>query len=164
MPGSSAADFQEVRPHRGAHEDCKKTRGDHGYCAASPDYAWRRPDDCAPSRGVCAGHGGVPSRPRLLRLGWVWSRGNAPWAAGNASAGPPRLEADIRKLLIIGATAWLTVQGRKSVWEGSWLARILAKKPKMLVTIALPNRMARQLWAMMTKREDFREPVVAGAA
>lgn len=73
-------------------------------------------------------------------------------------------QADIRKLLIIGAMARLTVRGRKSVPTGSWLARILAKKPKMLVAIALANRMARQLWAMMTKGEDFRDPASAGAA
>ena len=73
-------------------------------------------------------------------------------------------QADIRKLLIIGAMARLTVRGRKSVPTGSWLARMLAKKPKMLVAIALANRMARQLWAMMTKGEDFRDPASAGAA
>lgn len=73
-------------------------------------------------------------------------------------------QADIRKLLIIGAMARLTVRGRKSVPTGSWLARMLAKKPKMLVAIALANRMARQLWAMMMKGEDFRDPASAGAA
>jgi transposase len=72
-------------------------------------------------------------------------------------------QADIRKLLIIGAMARLTARGIKKVREGSWLARMLARKPKMLVAIALANRMARQLWAMMTKGEDFRDPVRAGA-
>lgn len=52
----------------------------------------------------------------------------------------------MRKLLIIGAMARLTVRGRKSVPTGSWLARMLAKKPKLLVAIALANRMARLLW------------------
>ena len=33
------------------------------------------------------------------------------------------------------ALARLTVRGRKSVREGSWLARMLAKKPKMLVSV-----------------------------
>lgn len=73
-------------------------------------------------------------------------------------------QADIRKLLIIGAMARLPVRGRKSVRKGSWLERMLSKKPKMLVAIALANKMARQLWAMMTKSEDFRDPASAGAA
>lgn len=114
--------------------------------AFAPDMAgFRRGRDFAAWLGLVPRQRSLGGRERL---GWASKAG----------------EADIRKLLIIGATAWLTVHGRKSVWEGSWLARILAKKPKMLVTIALANRMARQLWAMMTKREDFREPVVAGVA
>ena len=48
--------------------------------------------------------------------------------------------------------------GRKTVPEGSWLARMIAKKPRMLVAIALANKMARTVWAMLTKQEDYREP------
>lgn len=33
---------------------------------------------------------------------------------------------------------------------------MLAKKPRMLVAIALANKMARGVWAMMTKKEDYR--------
>ena len=40
--------------------------------------------------------------------------------------------------------------------EGSWLGRILARKPRMLAAIALANKMARMLWAMITKNEEFR--------
>lgn len=32
--------------------------------------------------------------------------------------------------------------------EGSWLARMLARKPKMLVAVALANRMARTAWVL----------------
>ncbi len=56
---------------------------------------------------------------------------------------------------------WL---GRKSILEGSWLARMLAKKPRMLVAIALANKMARAIWAMLTKEEDYRAPALAVAA
>ena len=45
----------------------------------------------------------------------------------------------------------------------SWLGRMLAKKPKMLVGIALANKMARGLWAMMTKQQDYGIPVSAAA-
>lgn len=40
------------------------------------------------------------------------------------------------------------------VREDSWLARMLKRKPKMLVAIALANKMARAIWAMITKSED----------
>jgi transposase len=36
------------------------------------------------------------------------------------------------------------------------LGRILARKPRMLAAIALANKMARMLWAMITKNEEFR--------
>jgi hypothetical protein len=41
---------------------------------------------------------------------------------------------------------------------------MLAKKPRMLVAIALANKMARKIWAMLTKQEDYRNPVLAVAA
>ncbi|MGV8988805.1 MAG: IS110 family transposase, partial [Cypionkella sp.] len=40
--------------------------------------------------------------------------------------------------------------------ESSWLGRMLARKPRMLATIALANKMARMFGAMITKDEEFR--------
>ena len=37
-----------------------------------------------------------------------------------------------------------------------WLARMLARKPKMLVAVALANRTARMVWALTTKKEIHR--------
>lgn len=73
-------------------------------------------------------------------------------------------QTDIRRLLIIGAMSRLNWLGRKSIPEGSWLARMLATKPKMLVAIALANKMARAIWAMLTKKEDYRDPAQAVTA
>jgi transposase len=72
-------------------------------------------------------------------------------------------QSDIRRLLIIGAMSRLNWLGRRSVVEGSWLARMLARKPKMLVAIALANKMARQIWAMLTKTADYRDPALVAA-
>ena len=68
---------------------------------------------------------------------------------------------DIRRLLIVGAMAQVRWAVRKGAPEGSWLARMLAKKDRLLVAIALANRMARGLWAMLTKGEDYRDPAAA---
>jgi transposase len=68
---------------------------------------------------------------------------------------------DIRRLLITGAMAVVRWAARKGAPEGSWLARMLAKKDRLLVAIALANRMARRLWAMLTKGEDYRDPAAA---
>ena len=63
---------------------------------------------------------------------------------------------DIRRLLIIGAMSVVYGATRKRPPEGSWLARMLARKPRMLVAVALANKMARGIWAMLTKGEDYR--------
>lgn len=72
-------------------------------------------------------------------------------------------QGDIRRLLIMGAMARLTPRGRLGILPGSWLARMLERKPKMLVAIALANKMARQIWALLTKQEDYREPAQMAA-
>jgi hypothetical protein len=41
---------------------------------------------------------------------------------------------------------------------------MLARKPTMLVAIALANKMARQIWAMLRKNEDYKDPALAVAA
>jgi hypothetical protein len=37
---------------------------------------------------------------------------------------------------------------------------MLARKPRMLVAIALANKMARSIWAMMTRNEDYKDSVL----
>ncbi len=73
-------------------------------------------------------------------------------------------QSDIRRLLIIGAMSRLNWLGRKSIPEGSWLAGMTARKPRMLVAIALANKMARTIWALITKNEDYRVPAQAMTA
>lgn len=63
---------------------------------------------------------------------------------------------DIRRLLIIGAMAVISGTRARPPAENSWLGRLLARKPRMLAAIALANKMARMLWAMITKDEEFR--------
>jgi transposase len=50
---------------------------------------------------------------------------------------------------------------RKAAQEGTWLHRMLRRKPRMLVAIALANKMARSIWAVLTKGEDYRAPGAA---
>lgn len=73
-------------------------------------------------------------------------------------------QADIRRLLIIGAMSRLNWLGRKSIPETSWLERMVARKPRMLVAIALANKMARTIWALLTKNEDYQVPAQATVA
>lgn len=72
-------------------------------------------------------------------------------------------ERTLRRLLIIGSSAVVLQASRRGAPEGSWLAKMLARKPRMLVTVALANKMARIVWALLTKEEDYKAPVAAMA-
>ena len=65
---------------------------------------------------------------------------------------------DIRRLLISGAMSVIHWKGRNGGKPGSWLARMLPNKPRMVIAIALANNLARIVWAIMTRREVYRDP------
>ena len=69
----------------------------------------------------------------------------------------------IRRLLIIGASAIVSSAVRRGAPPNSWLARMLARKPRMLVTVALANKMARIVWALLRKGEVYKSPIVMAA-
>lgn len=73
-------------------------------------------------------------------------------------------QADIRRLLIMGAMSRLNWLGRRTILERSWLSGMLARKPRMLVAIALANKMARAIWAMLTTGKDYQNPAQTAAA
>lgn len=70
---------------------------------------------------------------------------------------------DIRRLLVIGAMSVVKVAVQKGAPEGSWLHKMLERKPRKVVAIALANKMARRVWAMLVKNEDYRDPAIAAA-
>lgn len=68
-------------------------------------------------------------------------------------------EQSLRRLLIIGANSVIIKQ--RAARPGTWLAGMLSRKPSMLVRVALANKMARVVWALMLKGEDYRAPAAA---
>ena len=69
-------------------------------------------------------------------------------------------ERTLRRLLIIGASAVLRWAARHGAPAGSWIARMLACKPPMLVRVALANKMARMVWALMAQGGTYQAPAV----
>jgi len=65
----------------------------------------------------------------------------------------------LRKLLVLGATA--RIRFAKAGSASPWLLNLLARKPKKLAAVALANKMARILWAMMVSGETYRHPTEA---
>ncbi len=66
----------------------------------------------------------------------------------------------IRKLLIIGMTSRALMAKNKPEKADIWTAKMLAEKPFRLATVAMANKSARIIWAILTKREEYRQPVV----
>jgi transposase len=67
-------------------------------------------------------------------------------------------ERTLRRLLIIGANSVLLQVARHGALAGSWIARMVARKPPMLVRVALANKMARIVWALLARGEVYRAP------
>lgn len=72
-------------------------------------------------------------------------------------------ERTLRRLLIIGSSSVIMHASRRGAPSGSWLEQMLTRKPRMLVTVANANKMARIVWALLAKEENYRAPVLAAA-
>lgn len=86
----------------------------------------------------------------------------------HSTGGKPKLgaisrmgERTLRRLLIIGSSAVVLQASKRGAPKGSWLEQMLARKPRMLVTVALANKTARIVWALLTNKEDYRAPATA---
>ncbi len=72
-------------------------------------------------------------------------------------------ERTLRRLLVIGASAVIKQALIKGAPQGSWLAQMLARKPRMLVAVALANKTGRIVWALLAKGGVYQAPAVAAA-
>ena len=70
-------------------------------------------------------------------------------------------ERTLRRLLIIGSAAVVLQAAKRGAPSGSWLEQMMARKPRMLVTVALANKTARIVWAVLASGEVYRAPVAA---
>ena len=84
----------------------------------------------------------------------------------NSMAGRQRLgriskqgDEDLRRLLVLGATA--VIRQAKPGRASPWLLELLARKSKKGATLALANKMARIIYAMMMSDEIYRRPEAA---
>ncbi len=61
----------------------------------------------------------------------------------------------LRRLLVVGAHAVLRFSGKAKTLPTRWAAELLVKKPYNVVAVALANKMARIVWALMTTGRRF---------
>ena len=109
---------------------------------APPIESFRRGRDFAAWLGLVPRQHSTGGKPRLGRISKMGQR-------------------DLRRLLVSGAMAVVRWACRRGETKDPWLARMLARKPRKLVAVALANRMARIAWALMTNNEVYRAPAAA---
>lgn len=89
------------------------------------------------------------------------SSGGKQRLGGISRAGHERL----RQLLVVGAMAVIRHAGKAGSRHAlPWLVQLLARKPRKLAAVALANKTARIVWAMMARGEAYRQAPLAGAA
>jgi transposase len=69
----------------------------------------------------------------------------------------------LRRLLVVGMTSLVRRAKYKPEAVDRWLAGLLSRKPARVVTVALANKAARVIWAIMARGGIYRAPQPAGA-
>jgi transposase len=62
---------------------------------------------------------------------------------------------EIRRSLVLGATAMVYRAGQWNSAAGAWLRRLLERRPARVAAVALANKMARVAWALMARKEVY---------
>jgi transposase len=85
----------------------------------------------------------------------------------NSSGGKERLggitkqgDRYLRQLLVIGALAVVRFAVRNGT-RRPWLVQLLSRRTPKVAAVALANKNARMMWAIMTSGERYREPLAA---
>jgi len=108
--------------------------------------------------------------PHMFRSGrdfaaWIGLTGRDHGTGGKHRVGRISKQGDrmLRTLLINGASAYLGHQKRRGVTD-PWLRELLARRPYKVVMVALANKTARIIWAMLVKGEEYRARASVPAA
>ena len=64
----------------------------------------------------------------------------------------------LRQMLVVGAMAVIRYAERHGT-KRPWLIQLLARRPAKVAAVALANKNARMVWALMTSGERYREPM-----
>jgi transposase len=133
--------------------------------------AWHRQDQTSQCLATIPGIGPIGGVSFALKVpdakafrsgrhfaAWIGITPRENSTAGKHRPGKISREGDenLRRLLVLGATA--VIQQAKRGRASPWLLRLLARKPKKLAAVALANKMARIVWAMMVSGETYRRP------
>ena len=101
--------------------------------------------------------------PSLFRSGREFAAWLGMTPRQNSSGGKERLgrtskrgDKYIRSLLTAGAVAVLRHARHRPTRDGEWVRALLARKPTKLAAVALANKTARIVWAVMMRGAGYR--------
>ena len=67
----------------------------------------------------------------------------------------------LRTLLVVGAMSIIRFAKLRNKSASPWLLQLLERRPRKLAAVALANKMARIIWAMMARGEAYRRQLIA---
>jgi transposase len=86
----------------------------------------------------------------------------------NSSGGKDRLgriskmgDGYLRKLLVIGATSVIRRARTDALASAPWIRALLERRPARVVTVAMANKTARIVWAVLARGDIYRPPAMA---
>ena len=111
------------------------------------------------------------SDPNLFRSGREFAAWLGMTPRQNSSGGKERLgrtskrgDKYIRCLLVAGAVAILRHARNRTTKDAEWVQAMLARKPAKVVAVALANRTARIVWAVMKRGDGYQAKEIVGQA
>ena len=131
---------------------------------------WHRESDASRKLARIPGIGPITASALVASIGDAKSFDNgrqlAAWLGlvprQRSTSGKPTLlgiskrgDTYLRTLLIHGARAVIRVAERKPSYEGSWLARLMGRRNKNVAAVALANKNARTVWALLVNDRNY---------
>jgi transposase len=140
--------------------------------------AWHRSDEMSMRLDAAPGVGPVLATavvatvadPKSFRSGRNFSAWIGIVPKQHSSGGKNRLgniskqgDRYLRGLFVAGALAVIRYAKIHGTKHRPWLTALLARRPTKVAAIALANKLARMVWAMMARGERYKEPVALAA-
>ena len=99
------------------------------------------------------------------RPGLDWCRSGTNKDGGKDRLGGISKQGDryLRGLFVAGALAVIRYAKIHGTKHRPWLTALLARRPTKVAAIALANKIARMVWAMMARGERYKQPVALAA-
>ena len=138
--------------------------------------AWHRQDQASQRLATIPGVGIITatalaasvSDPSLFRSGREFAAFLGLVPRQNSSGGKERLgriskmgDGYLRKLLVVGATSVIRRARTSTSASASWIQALLERRPARVVTVAMANKTARIVWAVLARGVVYKAPLMA---